>query len=211
MIDLLIIGAGGFGREVYQWVKDSLDKHTYNFKGFLSNNSHDLDSSVINESIIDDPMSYKVKTNDRFLIGIGDINTRIRVVKRIKNEGGIFTSLLHRTAVIADSATIGEGTIVCPFALISADTMIGDFVLLNTYASCGHDSIIGNYSVLSPYATINGYVTLKDEVFLATHSTVTPRRTVGYRSKVSANSVVMRDVPERSLVSGVPGKHIVCY
>lgn len=211
MINLLIIGAGGFGREVYQWVKDSFDERTYKFKGFLSNNSHDLDSFSLNENIIDDPMSYSVQPDDRFLIAIGDIDTRIRIVKRIKANGGIFETLLHKTAVVANTATIGEGVIACPFALISANAILDDFVLLNIYASCGHDSTIGKHTVFSPYATTNGFVTLESEVFLGTHSTVTPKRLVKYRSKVSANSVVIRDVPEKCLVFGVPGKHIACY
>ena len=211
MTNLLIVGAGGFGREVYQWAKDSLDINTYNFKGFLSNNPSDLDCYSLEGRIIDDPVNYRVENNDRFLIAIGDIDTRIRLIKSIKEKGGIFLTLLHKTAVVASSATIGEGVIACPFALISANVILDDFVLLNTYASCGHDSVIGKYSVLSPYATTNGFVSLADEVFMATHSTVTPKRIVGYRSKISANSVVMRDVPERSLVSGVPGKHVRCY
>ena len=79
---------------------------------------------------------------------------------------------------------------------------------MNIYSSCGHDSKIGKYCILSPYAAVTGFSILEDEVFLGTHSTVIPGKKVGYRLKVSANSVVMRDVPSNKIVFGVPGKFI---
>jgi acyl-[acyl carrier protein]--UDP-N-acetylglucosamine O-acyltransferase len=80
--------------------------------------------------------------------------------------------------------------------------------MMNLYSTCGHDVKIGKYCILSPYAILNGFVTLEDEVFLGTHSTVIPYKKVGYKSKISANSVVMRDVAANKIVFGVPGKAI---
>ena len=83
-----------------------------------------------------------------------------------------------------------------------------DFVMMNIYSSCGHDAKVGKYCILSPYATLNGFVVLEDEVFLGTHTTVIPYKRVGCKSKISANSVVMRDVATNKIVFGVPGKAI---
>ena len=123
------------------------------------------------------------------------------------SRGAKFFSLIHPRALVARSASVGAGVVVCPFATVSANVTLGDFAMLNLYASCGHDSQVGRYGILSPYATLNGFAVMDDEVFLATHATVTLAVRVGYQSIVSANSVVMRSVPPKSLVIGVPGKN----
>ena len=79
-------------------------------------------------------------------------------------------------------------------------------LMLNFYASCGHDAKIEKFCIFSPYATLNGFAELEEGVFLATHSTVVAGRKIGPDSKVSANSVVTADVPAKTLVYGVPGK-----
>jgi acyl-[acyl carrier protein]--UDP-N-acetylglucosamine O-acyltransferase len=91
------------------------------------------------------------------------------------------------------------------FVLISDHVVLGEFVTMNFYSSCGHDTEVGNYAIFSPYATVNGFVKMDDEVFLGTHATVTGYRRVGLGAKISANSVAMNDVPARSFVFGVPG------
>jgi sugar O-acyltransferase (sialic acid O-acetyltransferase NeuD family) len=207
MLNIIIIGAGGFGREVYQWAKDSFDNSEYQIKGFISNKPDDLKGFNIEVGILGDDVNYKINENDRFLFGIGNIDVKKRIVRDLKKRGAQFITLIHKTAVVATNARIGEGVIICPFATVSDSVVLDDFVMLNFYSSCGHDSKIGKYSILSPYSTTNGFVTLEEEVFLGTHSTVTAHNKVGSRSKISANSVAMHDVPSYTFVYGVPGKH----
>ena len=206
--NIIIVGAGGFGREVYLWAKDSFDFTKYQIKGFLSKNKSDLDNFDIKVRIIGDPDYYEIKENDRFLFAIGDIDVKKHLVTKLKEKGAKFLTLIHPTAIVANTAKIGQGVIICPFVTVSDNVQLGDFVMMNIYSSCGHDAKVGKYCILSPYATLNGFVVLEDEVFLGTHATVIAHKKVGYQSKVSANSVVMRDVQPNKIVFGVPGKAI---
>ena len=206
--NIVIVGAGGFGREVYLWAKDSFDFTKYQIKGFLSNNKSDLDNYDVKVGIIGDPDYYEIKENDRFLFAIGNIETKKRLVKKLKNKGAKFLTLIHPTAIVVNTGKIGEGVVICPFCLVSDNAQLDDFVMMNAYATCGHDVKVGKYSILSPYVALNGFVVLEDEVFLGTHATVLAHKKVGYQSKVSANSVVMRDVPPNRIVFGVPGRAI---
>lgn len=211
MYDIIIIGAGGFGREVYNWAKESFPSKKFRIKGFLSNNANDLDDFDFNVGILGDENTYKIKKQDRFLIAIGNIDIKKKVVAKLKKKGAQFLTLIHPTAIVSKTAKIGQGVIICPFAIVSDHVIVEDFVLLNFYSSCGHDAKVGKYCVLSPYATLNGFAVLEDEVFLGTHSTVTPKTKIGYRSKISANSVAMHNIPAYSFVFGVPGKHKVIF
>jgi len=208
MYDIIIVGAGGFGREVNLWAKDSFSKDQYKIKGFLDDNPRILDNYDMDVGIIGDLNSYEIKNQDRFLFAIGDIDVKKRLVARLKKKGAKFLTLIHPTAIVVNTAKIGQGVIICPFVTVGDHAQLDDFVILNVYSSCGHDSKIGKYCILSPYAAATGFSILEDEAFLGTHSTVIPGKKVGYRSKVSANSVVMRDVPSNKIVFGVPGKPI---
>ena len=208
MYDIVIVGAGGFGREVYLWAKDSFSKDQYRIKGFLDDNPRILNNYNIDIGIIGDLDGYEIKEQDRFVFAIGDIDVKKYLVTKLKEKGAKFLTLIHPTAIVANTAKIGQGVIICPFVTVSDHAQLGDFVMMNIYSSCGHDVKVGDYCILSPYATLNGFVILEDEVFLGTHATVILYKKVGYKSKISANSVVMRDVPPNKIVFGVPGKPI---
>ena len=211
MLDIVIVGAGGFGREVYHWARELLGSPNYRFKGFIDDNP---DSEKISGNqlkilgaIHPGKNQYDIQPTDRFIYAIGNIDNKKTIITELKNRGATFISLVHPTAVVADTAAIGQGVVICPFALVSDQAIISDFTMINCYASCAHDTQVGKYTILSPYATLNGYVELEDEVFLGTHSTVVASRKIGYRTKISANSVAMTNVPPRSIVVGVPGKY----
>lgn len=206
--DLIIVGAGGFGREIRQLIPASFPDGSMVVKGFLSSNPRDLDGYDVSEPVLDDPMQYQPAENDRFLLAIGDVASRRRVVESLRSRGAKFVSLVHPTAYVDPGAKYGEGCVLYPFSTLMNAARLGDFVSLSIYASAGHDSQIGDYCNLSPYATLNGFSVLESDVFMGTHSSVAPRRRVGEGSKISSNSSVAHDVAPRTLVFGVPGKHV---
>ena len=206
MPDLVIVGAGGFGREVYQWARAAFDPGSHRIKGFLSNRPDDLAGKGIDAPLLGDPDSYAVAAGDRFLAAVGSPSVRRALVERLAARGARFETLVHPTAVVAPTARIGEGVVLCPFATVSDAVILGDFAMLNFYASAGHDARIGRYATLSPYATVNGFAALGDGVFLGSHATVTAGRMLGDGARVSANVAVHADVPARTLVYGPPAK-----
>ena len=208
MYNIVIVGAGGFGREVYILAKDTFPNIRYKIKGFLDDNLRVLDDYSMDIRVISNIDSYVVEEQDRFLIAIGNVDMKKNIITTLKVKGAQFLTLIHPTAIVVNTAKIGKGVIIYPYVIVSDCVQLGDFVLMNSYSSCGHDVKVGKYCILSPHATLNGFVILEDEVFLGTHTTVIPGKRVGYRSKISANSVVMRNVPPNKMVFGVPGKAI---
>jgi hypothetical protein len=117
LLDVIIVGAGGIGREVYRWAKDSYSPNQYHIKGFLSDHADALDGYGHDEQILGDDLSYAVQENDRFLFAIGDIETKKRIVARMKARSAQFLTLIHPTALVASSARIGEGVIIWAWLL----------------------------------------------------------------------------------------------
>jgi sugar O-acyltransferase (sialic acid O-acetyltransferase NeuD family) len=203
---LLIVGAGGFGREVLQWARDAWPEHAEQIAGFLSDDPRRLDGFSTGLEILGRVDAYERVPGDYLLLGIGVAYSRRMVAERLTARGAEFATLVHTTAVVARSARVGTGSIICPGAIVSDSATLGTCVLVNYHASFGHDSSAGDFSVLSPYATLGGGATIGDDVFLGLHASVGPGRMVGARSKVSANSCVLSDTPADSIVYGVPGR-----
>jgi sugar O-acyltransferase (sialic acid O-acetyltransferase NeuD family) len=203
---IVIVGAGGFGREVLRWARDAWPDSTSMISGFLSDDPRRLDGLDVGLGILSTVGGYRPVIGDYLLLGVGVPYARRRVAEHIQSCGAKFLTLVHPTAIVSLTATIGEGTIVCPYAVVSDAATLGRFVLANYYASLGHDAEAGDYSVLSPYATLGGSACIASDVFLGLHACVGPNVTVGARTKVSASSCVLVDAPADSIVYGVPGK-----
>lgn len=203
---ILIVGAGGFGREVQHWARAAWPALADRIAGFLSADTRILDGHESPLPVLGDPDTFAPEPGDAFVLAIGIPGTRRRVAESLAARGGSFLTLVHPTAVVAPTASLGTGTILCPGAIVSDAAVLGRHVLVNYHASLAHDCAADDYAVLSPYATLGGGARLAADVFLGLHATVGPGVMVGPRSKVSANSCALDDVPADSIVFGVPGR-----
>ncbi|MEI6239028.1 MAG: acetyltransferase [Planctomycetia bacterium] len=165
-----------------------------------------LDGFDCNLPIVGSPTDFRPSRGDGFLLAIGVPYARRNVAELLLARGAQFLTLVHPTAVVSASAKIGDGAVLCPYSIASDSCRVGRFVLMNYHTSLGHDAIAGDFSVLSPYATLGGRASIDEDVFLGLHASVGPGKTVGARSKVSANSCVLANAPSDSLVFGVPGR-----
>lgn len=203
---ILVVGAGGFGREVLHWAREAWPDEAGRIAGFLSADADILGGRFTMPPVLGAPDTFVPAPGDGFLLAIGIPGVRRRVAERLLARGAMFLTLVHPTAVVTPTARIGSGSIVCPHAVVSDAARLGRFTLVNYHASLAHDAGAGDFAVLSPYATLGGGATVAEEVFLGLHASVGPAVAIGPRSKVAANSCALSDAPADSLVHGVPGR-----
>jgi sugar O-acyltransferase (sialic acid O-acetyltransferase NeuD family) len=203
-LDIVIVGAGGFGREVHVMLDDVFPSDEYQFKGFLADQSNELAEAL--GPTIGSPDDYQPEPNDRFILAIGYMDVRERLTCTLEGRGAIFAEFIHPLAFVAKNAQIGAGAVIFPYAVVSNAAVVGNHVHLNYYACVGHDAQVGRCSLLAPYATLNGFSSIGKAVYLSTHSTIVVNKHVADHVKVSANSTVQHDVPAHSFVFGVPGR-----
>lgn len=203
---ILIVGAGGFGREVLLWARDAWPQGGSKIVGFLAADSGRLDRNPPPLPIIADPAEYHPDPHDGLLLAIGIPHIRRFVAEMLSNRGASFLTLIHGSALVAPTATVGVGALICPNVIVSDAATIGDYALLNYFSSVGHDASVGSFAVLSPYAALGGGAAIEDDVFMGLHASVGPGKRVGSRSKLSANSCALADAPCDSLIYGAPGR-----
>lgn len=213
MKNIIIVGAGGFGREVFHWLQDWIAFDTnrrlaFQIKGFLGLDDTELDDFDLPVGILGHEETYKFEENDLFVMAVGQPILKRKIADRMTELKAEFFTLIHPTAIVCSSAKIGQGVVLCPFSTVSSDVQLGNFAMLNAHASVGHDCKVGDYCVLSGYANLNGFVTLENEVFLGTRATVVATKTVGFQSKVSAHALVASDVPKQTTVIANAGRFI---
>ena len=210
ILDIVIAGAGGCAREVYDMALDTYSSEEYQVKGFLSDFPEDLDDFPElkrGKGILGTIEGYEIQENDRFLLAIGDVKGRAKVLQKLLMRGAKFISLVHPTVQFFRNVRLGEGVIVYPFVILSDHVHIGDYGFINAYSSIGHDAVLGENTVLCPFTAVGGGAKLGANCFTGPHVTIRPRITIGANSSVSANSFVARSAPEDSFIIGAPAKN----
>ena len=209
MKHLYILGAGGFAREIYSYIKVNGYKYkSFNFKGFLSDNSNDLDSYKVEHQILGRIKTEIVRDEDAVIIGVSNCEFKKELYDYYQMRGINILSYVHESAFIGHNVKIGKGSVICPQVVLTADIEVGDAVTINAVSTVGHDASIGSYSTLSGHCDVTGGVELGASVFMGSHSSVIPKVKVGDAATIGAGSLVISKVKAGSTVFGNPAKKI---
>lgn len=210
MKQLVIIGAGGMGREVYHLATECSGFGTeFEVKGFLDDNPHALDSFAFGyPPIIGTTDNYQIAVDDVFTCSIGDVHTKVRIIEKIESRGGKFISLIHPDVYIVPTALIGDGVLIFHDVHVGSEAVIGNHVMLQSYAAIGHDATIGDFTRVDPKASIIGGVKVGNRVTIHTMSVLNHKVVVGDDAVIGALSFVIRKVKPGITVFGNPAKEI---
>lgn len=140
----------------------------------------------------------------KLLVCMGDPVVRYRVMHEIAAAGGQLASVIHPSAYVAATATIGAGSIICPMAFIGPFARVGQNCAINVHAVVGHDVILGDCTVMSPGSDINGRGQTGEAAFLGAGAVISPKVQLAAFSKLSAGSVLAQSTEEGFLVHGNP-------
>lgn len=201
MKDLIIVCAGGFGREVYYLAKE-IGK--WNIKGFIDDNLNALDGVNMTLPILGTIKDWVPSENEVFALGVSNPKTKEVIVNIMTTKGAKFETLIAPHSRIIETATIGEGCII--------SGTIGDCAVIGNYVNV-MGSMIGQDSIIDDFSTTTGFVNIASarlgkRVFVGSHAVVLNGRKVGDDAFVCAGSVVFTNVKASIKVLGNPAKKI---
>lgn len=208
MKQLVIIGAGGFGREVAEWARNcTAYRREWEVAGFLDDNPLALERfPEIGLSVLGGTADYQPRPNEVFLIALGKPSLRRAMRERFTGRGARFTRLIHESCVVGSRVQLEPGVILCPRVVLTCDLVVGANCALNVSTAMGHDARMGEDCQISSFCDITGYVQIGSGVLMGSRASVIPGRKVGDGAIVGAGSVVVADVPPGVTVFGNPAR-----
>lgn len=206
MKKIIIVGAGGFGRELLQWIKDVNEKvPTWEILGFIDDNSNALEGIETDVNVIGTIRGWQPSEDEEFALAMGTPQLKRKIVSILKAKGAKFATIIHPTALLSPFAHYGEGFIMFPYSKLSCNTIVGDFVtLLST--PIGHDNEIGDYTVISGGCNIVRNVKIGKDVFLAAGVCIAQDVVIGDGAYLGLGCVVLKDVKEGCKMFGNPAR-----
>ena len=208
MKHLVIIGAGGMGRTLYDMAKESIGYGVeYDIKGFIDDNTAALDGYCNYPPMLGTIQDYTPLSDDCFVCSIGGSSRRM-CMEGILHKGGIFLTMIHNTVRIGTNATIGEGSVIGAFSTIGADVQVGRYNLIQSYTVVGHDSRIGDWNRIDTHCTLVGGTIVEDETVIHTAAMINHKVRIESCAKVAACSFVLRSVKAGTTVMGNPARKV---
>lgn len=208
MTNLVIIGAGGFAREVFDLANHCYQKDpTFKVKGFLSDGPSNIEEMGY-PKVLGKVDEYTIAPGDVFFCAIGKMTDRKKTVEIILSKGGKFINLIHETSVISPSVKLGVGIGIKAFCVLASDVTIDDYSFLQSSVIMGHDVKIGKFNQINSFAFFAGYVQTQDLVAVNAGAKLIQNVLVEEGAVVGIGSVVLGKVKKGTTVFGVPAKKL---
>lgn len=206
---MYILGAGGFAREIYSYLKDSsFEYEDYILAGFLDDNRNSLDDFNLELQVLGPIRSSNLDVDDVVVMGVANCLIKKELFNFYSNRGVKIISYIHPTAIVGHDVIVGDGSVFGPYSLATTNVKIGKCATVNALSTLGHDVVLGDFCTLSGHCDITGGAQLSDEVFLGSGVTIIPQIIVESGAVIGAGSVVIKKVAAGSTVFGNPAKKI---
>lgn len=199
---LAIIGAGGHARSAYECFYASKQK----VYGFFDDDFSRQGTEVIDDlHILGAPSTIPDKKEIKSIfVAIGDNMVRLQKYEHFKEKGYLLPDALHPRSYISSFSKTGHGLFLMGASIINPAATVGDYCIINTNATVGHDCKLERTVQIAPGVNIGGGTILEEGVFVGIGARIAPGLRIGAWSVIGAGSVVLKDVPPRVFVCGIP-------
>ncbi len=207
MKPLIIVGAGGFGRETAALVEDiNRERPTWELLGFVDDDASLHGTEPLGYPVLGG-LDRLVRLRDaHYVLAVGAPGARRLMARRLEGAPARPATLIHPAAAVHRTTVLGPGAIVCRGVTLTVDVRAGRHVLLNLHGTVGHDAALGDFTTAHPGVHVSGHARTGAGVELGTGCVLLPGVTVGEGTRVGAGAVVTRDLPAHCTAVGVPAR-----
>ena len=200
---IVIIGASGHGKVV----ADIAKLNGYKEIVFLDDDINKTSCSKY--KVIGRSKDIDMYLNEYdFFVAIGNNKIRKKIMKILSGKRIIQPVLIHPSAIIDETVSVKEGTVIMANTVINADTKIGRGCIINTVSSIDHDCIINDYVHISPGSHIAGTVNIGENTWIATGVSVINNISITANCIIGAGSVIINDINISGTYVGFPVRKV---
>lgn len=210
--DLVVVGAGGFGRETVEAARAmNAVGASWRLLGYL-----DDDAALSGQCPEDVPVlggreELKHLPNASVVVCTGrpdDYLSRPRIVESFGIPAERYATIVHPTAAVAPSSRIGPGSVLLAHAVLTAAVRIGSHVAVMPHVTFTHDDVVEDFATLATGVSLGGGVRIGQCAYVGAGALVRENRDVGPCALVGMGSVVITDVPACEVWAGVPARYL---
>lgn len=178
---IVIYGGGGHARMCIEIIKQT---KSHQIIGIIDDNisceTKILGIPVLGKSEILKELITKGLQN--IILGIGGAlqkGLRQKIYSNLKQSKLKIPNIIHPSASIEPSVSIGEGNQIMQGAIIGSNVIIGNNCIINSGSIIAHDTIIGNNVHIAPGAILGGGVTINNNTVIGMGCTIFLGLTIG--------------------------------
>lgn len=210
MKQIVIIGAGGFGREVL-WLIERINakEMTWEIKGYIDDGIKA--GTQINGYPVLGGIDYLQKVEEQIAVAcaIGSSQTRKKIIEKISHKKNIeFPNLIDPDVQMSNYIELGRGNIICAGSILTVNISICNFTILNLNCTVGHDVILNSFVTVYPNVNVSGCVSIGERTEIGTGTKIIQGKTIGEDIVIGAGAVVVRDIDIPGTYVGVPVKAV---
>lgn len=207
---LVVVGAGGFGRETLDVVEamNRVGAHPrWDVIGVADDSPSEVNLARLARRAIDylGPVA-SLERRAVVALGVGSPFARAALDAELSGQGFDFATLVHPAAVIGSQVSLCEGAVICAGASLGTNVSLGRQVHLNPHAVIGHDTHVGDFVSVNPNATVSGECAVEAGALIGAGSVIVQGLRIGADAVVGASACVVTDVAPRTTVVGVPAR-----
>lgn len=209
MKHLLILGAGGYAVDIFEYAKESIGYGVeFDIKGFLDPDKEALKDFPEYPQVIAFEDEYEIQEDDVFICALGDLDVKMKCVEKLLNRGAQFVNLIHKTAYIAPSCQMGKGNLIQPYVRIGSGACLGSFNTIQTNSIVAHNCSVGDFNRIDCNVMCVGGICIGNGVTIHTGAVINHNVKLHDKCTVAALSFVVRSVKQGTTVWGNPAKRL---
>lgn len=215
MKDIVVVGAGGFGREVCDVIEALAVTSDVRLLGVVDDQPSEINLDRLQQREIRylgtsgefiDRLDSSGVADLHYVVGINSPSVKTQISARFEAACVPAAVLVHPQATVGSAVQLGVGTVICAGARVNTNVRIGRHVHVNPNCNVGHDTVLEDFVSVNPLAAISGEVTVGTGVVVGSTAFVFQGISVGENAVIGASSCVVNDVPADATVKGVPAR-----
>jgi len=200
---VIIIGCGGHSAELDDYFYHARKKNPsfdMEIHGLIDDNAASYDMYRFSAPYMGTIRDHVVQHDCQYLMGIANLRYRRPIIEKFLSMGARFAQFVHPDAYISRSAKLGEGVVIAPTVNVGPNVVIGDYTLINSRSSMGHDTQVGAFNFICPNVCFSGFTRVGEENLFGINSATIPGIQIGSRNKIAAGMVLDKNVGDDETV-----------
>lgn len=208
MQDIVIIGAGGIGKEA-AWIIEQINEERPTFKilGFVDDDNG-LKHTIVNGYEVLGNVDWLLNSYENVCVvcAISSYEIKKSILEKLNLKKFDYPAIISPGVYIHNSNILGKGCIIYPGVIITTNIKLGDYVIICPKCGIGHEVIIDSYCSILWNVSVSGKVIIEEGCLIGSGTTIIQDRIIGREAILGAGSVVIKDIPSNSTAVGCPAK-----